>query len=142
MKVEEGTTDCNNIGRNYMFVINGFFSTAGGTAGQISPEEFTERIGNDVVLEDGGLILIEDGELTQDPNALLIEDNSTYLTFEENDSILAESEVGYTDKLLNFEPTKHRIEYIANNTFMKFSNETHLFNDMSIRAYHLEQVPA
>ena len=142
MKVEEGTTDCNNIGRNYLFVVNGFFSTTGGTAGQIGLEEFTERIGNDVILEDGGLILIEDGEQTQDPNALLIEDNSTYLTFEENDSILAESEVGYTDKLLNFEPTKHRIEYIANNTFMKFSNETHLFNDMSIRANHLEQVPA
>ena len=88
------------------------------------------------------MILVEDGDLTQDPNALLIEDNSTYLTFEENDSILAESEVGYTDKLLNIEPTKHRIEYIANNTFMKFSNETHLFNDMSIRANHLEQVPA
>ena len=145
MKCELNAADptFNNRGYGYQFVINGFTGTSpGATAGQINLEEFEERIGNDVVLEDGGLILIEDGELTQDPNALLIEDDSTYLTFEENDSILAESEIGYTDKLLNFEPTKHRIEYIANNTFMKFSNETHLFNDMSIRANHLEQVPA
>ena len=142
MKVEEGTTDCNNIGRNYMFVINGFKSTDGSPAGDITLEEIEERIGNDIILEDGGMVLVEDGELTQDPNALLLEDESTYLTFEENNSILMESDVGYTNKLLNFESAKHRIEYIANNTFMKFSNETHLFNDMSIRANHLEQVPA
>ena len=132
----------NNRGFGYHYVINGFFSTDGGTAGQINLEEFTERIGNDVALEDGGLILIEDGSLTQDPMAILTEDESTYLTFEENESLLLENDLGYEDKLLNFEPTKHRIEEIANNTFMKFSNETHLFNDMPIRVNHLEQVPA
>ena len=142
MKVELGTTDCNNIGRGNFFVINGFTSTAGGLAGQITPEELGERLGNDVVYEDGTLILFEDGETTQDPNAIILEDDSTYLTFEENDSILIESDVGYENKLLNFEPTKFRIEYIANSTFMKFSNETHLFNDMPIRVNHLEQVPA
>ena len=131
----------NNRGFGYHYVINGFRGEEG-TAGQINLEEFTERIGNDVALEDGGLILIEDGSLTQDPMALLTEDDATYLTFEENDSILIESYVGYENKLLNFEPTKFRIEYIANSTFMKFSNETHLFNDMPIRVNHLEQVPA
>ena len=85
---------------------------------------------------------MEDGELTSDPNAIILEDESTYLTFEENDSLLLENEFGYENKLLNFEPTKHRIEYIANSTFMKFSNETHLFNDIPIRVNHLEQVPA
>ena len=144
MKCELNAADptFNNRGYGYQFVIDGFFSTDGGTAGQINLEEFEERIGNDVVQEDGSAILIEDGEITQDPNAILLEDDSTYLTFEENDSLLLENDVGYEDKLLNFEPTEFRIEYIANNTFMKFSNETHLFNDMSIRANHLEQVPA
>ena len=62
----------NNRGYGYQFVINGFFSTDGGTAGQIGLEEFEERIGNDVVQEDGFAILIEDGEITQDPNAILL----------------------------------------------------------------------
>ena len=44
MKVELGTTDCNNIGRGNFFVINGFTSTAGGLAGQITPEELGERL--------------------------------------------------------------------------------------------------
>ena len=84
--------------------------------------------------------------MTQGSNAIIGEapfpEDEFFLTFEENDSLLLESDVGYEDKLLNFEPTEFRIEYIANNTFMKFSNETHLFNDMPIRVNHLEQVPA
>ena len=100
-----------------------------------------ERLGDDIVLEDSGQIMIEDGEInTNDPNAILIEDDTTYMTFEENDSVMIEA-AGYDYKLLNLEASKYRIEYVANNTFMKFSNETHLFADMPMRVNHLEQVP-
>ena len=113
---------------------------------------------------------MEDGEIdNQDPNALLLEwenqllledgndsvlletgqyivleddtDEGEYLNFEESPVVTLE-DIHYNYKLLNFEPTKYRIEYIANNTFMKLSQEVHLFTDASIRVNHLEQVPS
>ena len=51
-------------------------------------------------------------------------------------------DIHYNFRLLNFEPTKHRIEYVANNSFMKLSQETHIFNNASFRVNHLERVPS
>jgi hypothetical protein len=142
MKVEEGTTDCNNIGRNYQFVINGFTGTLpGATAGQINLEELGERLGNDVVYEDGTNILFEDGKTTQDPNAIILEDDSTYLTFEQNSAMVLE-DLDYNYKVLNLETEKYRVDNIANNTFMKLSKDTSLFTDAVFKVNHLESVNA
>ena len=142
MKAELNTTDCNNIGRAYQFVINGFTSTSpGATAGQITPEEFGERLGNDVVYEDGTLILFEDGETTQDPNAILLEDSSTYLTFEQNSAMVLE-DLDHNYKVLNLETEKYRVDNIANNTFMKLGQDTSLFTDAVFQVNHLESVNA
>ena len=142
MKVEEGTTDCNNIGRNYHFVINGFTGTLpGATAGQINLEELGERLGNDIINEDGTNILFEDGETTQDPNAIILEDDSTYLTFEQNSAMVLE-DLDYNYKVLNLETEKYRVDNIANNTFMKLSKDTSLFTDAVFKVNHLESVNA
>ena len=144
MKCELNASDptFNNIGRGYQFVINGFTSTLDGTtAGQINLEELGERLGNDVVYEDGTLILFEDGETTQDPNAIMLEDDSTYLTFEENASMVLE-DLDHNYKILNLEAEKYRVDSIANNTFMKLSQDTSLFIDAPFRVNHLESVNA
>ena len=141
MKVELGTTDCNNIGRGNFFVINGFTSTAGGLAGQITPEELGERLGNDVVYEDGTLILFEDGETTQDLNAIVLEDDSTYLTFEEHTAMVLE-DLHHNYKVLNLDAEKYRVDSVANNTFMKLNQETSLFTDAPFKVNHLESVNA
>ena len=142
MKVEEGTTDCNNIGRNYHFVINGFTGTLpGATAGQINLEELGERLGNDIINEDGTNILFEDGETTQDPNAIILEDDSTYLTFEQNSAMVLE-DLDYNYKVLNLETEKYRVDNIANNTFMKLNKDTSLFTDAVFKVNHLESVNA
>ena len=140
MKVELGTTDCNNIGRGNFFVINGFTGTSpGATAGQITPEELGERLGNDVVYEDGTLILFEDGEVTQDPNAIILEDDSTYLTFEEH-AVMVLEDLHHNYKVLNLDTEKYRVDSIANNTFMKLNQETNLFTDGVFKVNHLESV--
>jgi|TARA_R110002096_G_scaffold276280_2_gene470345 hypothetical protein len=144
MKCELNASDptFNNIGRGYQFVINGFTSTlSGATSGQINLEELGERLGNDVVYEDGTLILFEDGETTQDPNAIMLEDDSTYLTFEENASMVLE-DLDHNYKILNLEAEKYRVDSIANNTFMKLSQDTSLFIDAPFRVNHLESVNA
>ena len=162
----EETSDANDIGRAYQFTINGI-TTDGTTLPNI--HEWSEIHGDNIVYESGENILMEDGEIdNQDPNALLLEwennlileddtellletgsyvvleddtDDGEYLNFEESPVVTLE-DIHYNYKLLNFEPTKYRIEYIANNTFMKLSQEVHLFNDASIRVNHLEQVPS
>ena len=107
----------------------------------INLEEFTARIGNDILFEDLGQILTEDGEVNEnDINAIMLEDD-TYLTFEENDSLVLEDN-HWNHKFLNIESARHRIEYVANSTFMKFTNETHDFTNLPFRVNHLEQVPA
>ena len=56
-------------------------------------------------------------------------------------SVLLEGLIDY--KLLNFEEQKFRIEYIANNTFLKTSQEINYdFTDKPIRVNHLEPVPS
>ena len=163
----EETSDANDIGRAYQFTINGI-TTDGTTLPNI--HEWSEIHGDNIVYESGENILMEDGEIdNQDPNALLLEwenqllledgidsviletgryiileddtDDGEYLNFEESPVVTLE-DIHYNHKLLNFEPTKYRIEYIANNTFMKLSQEVHLFTDASIRVNHLEQVPS
>ena len=162
----EETSDANDIGRAYQFTINGI-TTDGTTLPNI--HEWSEIHGDNIVYESGENFLMEDGEIdNQDPNALLLEwennlildddtellletgsyvvleddtDDGEYLNFEESPVVTLE-DIHYNYKLLNFEPTKYRIEYIANNTFMKLSQEVHLFTDASIRVNHLEQVPS
>jgi hypothetical protein len=108
-------------------------------------------------MEDGANILTEDGEVGQDPNAILLEfenvlmsentlideaildedggnivledesDDSEYLTYEENEHLELEN-IGYNYKLLNLEGGKYRIDFIANNA--------------PFRVNHLERVPS
>ena len=140
LKTEIGTTDTNNAGREYQFLLDGI-KTSNGTSPTI--EELSEIHGDNVVYETGEGILMEDGEIgTQDPNAILQEGSETeYITLEENESILLEGTIDY--KLLNFEEQKFRIEYIANNTFLKTSQEIYYdFTDAPIRVNHLEPVPS
>ena len=168
MKTEIGTTDTNNSGREYQFSINGI-TTDGTTLPNL--HEWSEIHGDNVVMEDGANILTEDGEVGQDPNAILLEfenvlmsentiieeaildedggnivledesDDSEYLTYEENEHLELES-FGYNYKLLNMEGGKYRIDSIANNTFMKLDQETDLFTNAPFRVNHLEQVPS
>ena len=143
MKVELNTTDCNNIGRGNFFVINGFTSTAGGLAGQITQEELGERLGNDIVNEDGTNILFEDGETTQDSNAIIgeapYEEDEFFLTLEEN-SVMVLEDLHHNYKVLNLDAEKYRVDSIANNTFMKLNQETNLFTDAVFKVNHLESV--
>ena len=140
MKTEIGTTDTNNAGREYQFQYDGI-KTSTGTSPTI--EELSEIHGDNIVYETGEGILMEDGEVgTQDPNAILQEGSETeYITLEENEAVLLEGLIDY--KLLNFEEQKFRIEYIANNTFLKTSQEINYdFTDKPIRVNHLEPVPS
>jgi len=168
MKTEIGTTDTNNAGREYQFTINGI-KTATGALPNL--HEWSEIHGDNIVMEDGANILTEDGEVGQDPNAILLEfenvlmsentiideaildedggnivledesDDSEYLTYEENEHLELES-FGYNYKLLNMEGGKYRIDYVANNTFMKLDQETDLFTNAPFRVNHLERVPS
>ena len=140
MKTEIGTTDTNNAGREYQFKLDGI-KTVNGTIPTI--EEISEIHGDNIVYETGEGILMEDGEVgTQDPNAILQEGSETeYITLEENEAVLLEDLIDY--KLLNFEEQKFRIEFIANNTFLKTSQEINYdFQDAPIRVNHLEPVPS
>ena len=49
---------------------------------------------------------------------------------------------GYNYKFLNLEGGKYRIDFIANNTFMKLDQETELFTNAPFRVNHLERVPS
>ena len=168
MKTEIGTTDTNNSGREYQFTINGI-TTDGTTLPNL--HEWSEIHGDNIVMEDGANILTEDGEVGQDPNAILLEfenvlmsentlideaildedggnivledesDDSEYLTYEENEHLELEN-IGYNYKLLNLEGGKYRIDFIANNTFMKLDQETELFTNAPFRVNHLERVPS
>ena len=162
----EDTTEANDIGRAYQFTIDGIKTTRGDTP---NLHEWSEIHGDNIVFESGENILMEDGEINnQDPNAIILEwennlileddaelllesgsyvvledetDEGEYLTYEVNDNVVLE-DIHYNFRLLNFEPTKHRIEYVANNSFMKLSQETHIFNNASFRVNHLERVPS
>ena len=140
LKTEIGTTDVNDAGREYQFTIDGI-KTVNGAIPTI--EEISEIHGDNIVYETGEGILMEDGEVgTQDPNAILQEGSETeYITLEENEAVLLEELIDY--KLLNFEEQKFRIEFIANNTFLKTSQEINYdFTDKPIRVNHLEPVPS
>ena len=151
LKIESETPNPDNRGWDYLFEPGRWrggnsvqpTDTSDPSSGQadINLEEFTARIGNDILFEDLGQILTEDGEVNEnDINAIMLEDD-TYLTFEENDSLVLEDN-HWNHKFLNIESARHRIEYVANSTFMKFTNETHDFTNLPFRVNHLEQVPA
>ena len=151
LKIESETPNPDNRGWDYLFEPGRWrggnsvqpTDTSDPSSGQadINLEEFTARIGNDILFEDLSQILTEDGEVYEnDINAIMLEDG-TYLTFEENDSLVLEDN-HWNHKFLNIESARHRIEYVANSTFMKFTNETHDFTNLPFRVNHLEQVPA
>ena len=103
-----------------------------------------EVFGNDIVYEDGERILFEDGEVgVQDKNIMLLEDE-TNLAQEENDSLMLEPTGYYAGKMLYNEEELYRIEYIANNTFMKVSSGEEIYPilDATIKTRTLEVVPS
>ena len=129
-------------GRMYHFMINGFKS-------RITPfetmqiHEIDKIFGNDIALEDGASLLIEDGELTQDENLIMLEDD-TYLAQEKNNTLLLEPDGYYAGRMIYNEEEMYRIEYIANNTFMKVSSGEELYPilDATIKTRTLEPVPS
>jgi len=132
----------NDSGRMYHFMIDGFKS-------RFTPfesmqiREADEIFGNDIVLEDGERLLVEDGELTQDENLILLEDD-TYLAQEENYTLLLEPIGYYEGKMLYNEEELYRIDYIANNTFLKVSSGEELYPilDATVKTRTLEVVPS
>ena len=132
----------NDSGRMYHFMIDGFKS-------RFTPfesmqiREADEIFGNDIVLEDGERLLVEDGELTQDENLILLEDD-TYLAQEENNTLLLEPIGYYEGKMLYNEEELYRIDYIANNTFLKVSSGEELYPilDATVKTRTLEVVPS
>ena len=127
LKVEENTSVTSSDTPDYwQYTINGWKSTVTADT-TVTPAELKERVGNDIVLEDGERLLTEDGEVTQDNLTLLLEDDN-YLNMEENDSLLFE-EVDYyhPSKMLYYEEQLYRIDYIANNTFFKVSTGEELY---------------
>ena len=71
----------------------------------------------------------------------MLEDDSTYLTFEQNSAMVLE-DLDYNYKVLALETEKYRVDSIANNTFMKLNQETSLFTDAPFKVNHLESVNA
>jgi hypothetical protein len=142
LKVEENTSVTSSDTPDYwQYTINGWKSTVTADT-TVTPAELKERVGNDIVLEDGERLLTEDGEVTQDNLQLLLEDDN-YLNWEENDSVLLES-VDYfqESKMLHYEEQLYRIDYIANNTFFKVSTGEELYPilDATIKTYTQEAV--
>ena len=129
-------------GRKHHFMINGFKS-------RITPfetmqiHEIDKIFGNDIALEDGTSLLIEDGELTGDENLIMLEDD-IYLAQEENNTLLLEPDGYYAGRMIYNEEEMYRIEYIANNTFMKVSSGEELYPilDATIKTRTLEPVPS
>ena len=142
LKVEENTSVTSSDTPDYwQYTINGWKSTVTADT-TLTPAELKERVGNDIVLEDGERLLTEDGEVTQDDLTLLLEDDN-YLNLEENHSLLLE-EVDYyhPSKMLQYEEQLYRIDYIANNTFFKVSTGEELYPilDATIKTYTQEAV--
>ena len=142
LKVEENTSVTSSDTPDYwQYTINGWKSTINADTTMTSAE-LKERVGNDIVMEDGERLLTEDGEVTQDNLTLLLEDDN-YLNMEENDSLLLE-EVDYyhPSKMLQYEEQLYRIDYIANNTFFKVSTGEELYPilDATIKTYTQEAV--
>ena len=122
MKCEIGTTDTNEIGREYQFLINDWID--------MTIQGLYNRHGNDIVLEDGERILYEDGELTQDENVILLDDTTTdtptsstigKLGYEGDNNLLFE-DIHYNAKMLLYDAERFRIKEIANNTSMIMSS--------------------
>jgi hypothetical protein len=109
MKCELGTTDTNDAGREYQFIINDWVG--------LTIQAFHERHGNDIVFEDGVRMLIEDGELTQSENAMLLEDDTGKLGYEGDNNLIFE-DIHYNEKMLIHDAERFRIKEIANNTSM------------------------
>ena len=105
--------------------------------------EIDKIFGNDIALEDGESLLIEDGELTQDENLIMLEDD-TYLIQEEDHTLLLEPDGYYAGKVLFNDEEMYRIEYIANNTFLKVSSGEEIYPilDATIKTRTLEPVPS
>ena len=133
----------NGSGRAYQFRLDGFKSRIT-PFGSLTIQELNEVFGNDIVYEDGERILFEDGEVgVQDKNIMLLEDE-TILAQEENDSLMLEPTGYYAGKMLYNEEELYRIEYIANNTFMKVSSGEEIYPilDATIKTRTLEVVPS
>ena len=113
MKCEIGTSDTNDAGREYQFVINDWVG--------LTIQSLHERHGNDIVFEDGVRMLIEDGEMTQTENAMLLEDDTGKLGYEGDNNLLFE-DMHYNEKMLIHDAERFRIKEIANNTSMIMSS--------------------
>ena len=113
MKCEIGTTDTNELGKEYQYLINDWLG--------LTIEAFHERHGNDIVFEDGERMLIEDGEITQTENVVLLEDDSGKLGYEGDNNLLFE-DIHYNEKMLIHDAERFRIKQIANNTSMIMSS--------------------
>ena len=113
MKCEIGTTDTNDAGREYQFIINDWVG--------LTIQSLHERHGNDIVFEDGERMLIEDGEITQTENAMLLEDDTGKLGYEGDNNLLFE-DMHYNEKMLIHDAERFRIKEIANNTSMIMSS--------------------
>jgi hypothetical protein len=129
-------------GRVDHFMINGFKSRLA-PFGTMQIHEIDKIFGNDISLEDGESLLIEDGELTQDENLIMLEDD-TFLIQEEDDVLLLEPDGYYAGRMLYNDEEMYRIEYIANNTFLKVSSgeEVYPILDATIKTRTLEPVPS
>ena len=73
----------------------------------------------------------------------MLEDD-TYLVQEEDHTLLLEPDGYYAGKVLFNDEEMYRIEYIANNTFLKVSSgeETYPILDATIKTRTLEPVPS
>ena len=85
-------------GRKHHFMINGFKSRLA-PFGTMQIHEIDKIFGNDISLEEGASLLIEDGELTQDENLIMLEDD-TFLIQEEDDVLLLEPDGYYAGRML------------------------------------------
>ena len=86
---ETTATYFNDIGKGYLYHINGMVDHEG-TAGGVSIPTFEERLGNDIVYEDGERILTEDGEV--DHIAIEARAGETiYLVSENGDNLVSEN---------------------------------------------------
>ena len=141
MKCESETTDTNGIGREYQFIISDWIN--------MTVQEFYNRHGNDIVLEDGERILTEDGETSgQDENVILLDDTNTSTPTSstigklgyEGDNFLLFEDMHYNEKMLIHDAERFRIKAIISNTNMTMaSTETDVQTPRSDITYFIER---
>ena len=112
-------------------------------------QEFYNRHGNDIVLEDGERILTEDGETSgQDENVILLDDTNTSTPTSstigklgyEGDNFLLFEDMHYNEKMLIHDAERFRIKAIISNTNMTMaSTETDVQTPRSDITYFIER---